>query len=61
LENGKTVIYVKDEPFIDCKYLLIDIPIPRISSFEEIESIDEAVERLDIESEQIKILHSSRN
>lgn len=47
LENDKTVIYVANERFTHCKYLLLTIPIEQISSFEEIESIDEAAVRLD--------------
>ncbi|UCC19893.1 MAG: zinc-ribbon domain-containing protein [Promethearchaeota archaeon] len=34
LENGKTVIYVKDEKFLQCKYLLIEIPKGQIKDFE---------------------------
>jgi len=47
LENAKTNLYVKDELFDQCKFLLIDIPIERVSSFEEVDSIDKAEERLD--------------
>ncbi len=59
LESKKTVIYVAGEPFKQCKFLLLNIPIDEIKSFDEIESIDEAAEKLDrsMESkrEQIKI------
>ena len=47
LEGEKTNIYVKDQLFNQCKFLLLNIPIDKISSFDEIESIDEAVEKLD--------------
>lgn len=53
LENGETNIYVKDQLFRQCKFLLLDIPVDKISSFEEIESIDEATERLDRTLEKI--------
>lgn len=47
LENAKTNLYVKDELFNQCKFLLIHIPIERVSSFEDIDSVDEAAEKLD--------------
>ncbi len=47
LEDGQTSIYVKGEYFRQCKYLLLNIPINRISDFDDIDSIDEASERLD--------------
>lgn len=50
-DNWETVIYVKGERFDQCSFLLINIPIDGIKSFDEIESIDEAAERLDIEAE----------
>ena len=43
----KTNIYVKGELFRQGSFLLINIPIEEISSFDSIESIDEAEERLD--------------
>lgn len=43
----ETAIYLKGERFNQCKFLLIEIPIDRIASFDEIESIDDAAERLD--------------
>ena len=46
LENGKTNIYVTGKLFKQCKYLLIKIPISDITSFEDIESIDEAAKGL---------------
>lgn len=53
LEGGRTIIYVKDEPFRQCKFLLIDIPIKKIELLNEIESIDEAAEKLDQAPEHI--------
>ncbi|MFX1593389.1 MAG: hypothetical protein ACFFCL_11920, partial [Promethearchaeota archaeon] len=47
LEDGKTNIYVKGQMFNQCKFLLLNIPVDKISSFDEIESIDEAAEKLD--------------
>ncbi len=47
LENEKTVIYVANDRSWHCKYLLLSIPIKDVSSFDEIESIDEAAELLD--------------
>ena len=42
LEEGKTIIYVDNERFSQCKYLLLNIHIDKISKFDEIQSIDEA-------------------
>lgn len=47
LERGETRIYVAGQPFIQCKFLLLNIPITEISTFDEIESIDEAAEKVD--------------
>jgi len=47
LEDGKTNIYIKGELFQQCKFLLLNIPVEKISSFDEINSIDEVEERLD--------------
>ena len=51
LENGRkgkeTVIYVDGKRFNQCKFLLLNIPIDKIKLFDEIESVDEAAERLD--------------
>ena len=47
LERSNTIIYVAGREFKQCKYLLIDIPINHISTFDEIDSIDEIKERLD--------------
>ncbi len=47
LENNQTLIYVNDEHFIQCMYLLLNIPKNKVQDFEEINSIDEASEILD--------------
>ncbi|MGQ4875689.1 MAG: leucine-rich repeat domain-containing protein [Promethearchaeia archaeon] len=47
LEKDKIFIYIKGEKFLQCKYLLIDIPIEKVKKFDDINSIDEAIERLD--------------
>ncbi|KKN25759.1 hypothetical protein LCGC14_0881440 [marine sediment metagenome] len=46
LEEGKTNIYVDGELFEQCKFLLINIPLEKAANFEEIDSIDEASEKL---------------
>lgn len=47
LEDGKTIIYVNEEQFKQCKYLLLNINVDDLGQLEEIESIDEAAEFLD--------------
>ncbi|MHA2009678.1 MAG: hypothetical protein ACXABO_14445 [Promethearchaeota archaeon] len=47
LKGEETFIYVKGEKFLQCKYLLLNIPVSEISTFDEIKSIDEAAELLD--------------
>ncbi|KKK42954.1 MAG: leucine-rich repeat domain protein [Candidatus Lokiarchaeum sp. GC14_75] len=47
LKKGKTIIYIKDKEFLQCKYLLIEIPIENIKEFKNILSIDELSEKLD--------------
>ncbi|MFX1531332.1 MAG: hypothetical protein ACFFBC_09475 [Promethearchaeota archaeon] len=47
LEHGHTNIYVGGKLFKQCKFLLLDIPITSTSDYNEIESIDEAAEKLD--------------
>ncbi|MFX1259425.1 MAG: hypothetical protein ACFFAN_16345, partial [Promethearchaeota archaeon] len=44
LEGTSTFIYVKGVRFNQCKYLLFEIPIDKITSLDRIESIDEIVE-----------------
>lgn len=57
LERGKTMIHVVGQPFIQCKFLLLNIPIPQMRSFDEIESIDEVADLVDgvLEEETRKI------
>ena len=47
LEEGKTNIYVAGELFRQCKFLFINIPVDAINEYEEVNSIDEAAEKLD--------------
>ncbi len=47
LEGEDTNVYTGGKFFSQCKYLLINIPITQLSSFDEITSIDEAAEKLD--------------
>ncbi|MFX1572018.1 MAG: leucine-rich repeat domain-containing protein [Promethearchaeota archaeon] len=47
LESGRTNIYVNNSRFIQCMYLLINIPVDKIEEYDEIESIDEASVKLD--------------
>lgn len=44
LERRQTNIYVNDEKFIQCKYLLLNLETTDFEKFDEIESIDEAFE-----------------
>lgn len=45
LENSKTVIYVSGKPFMQCKALIINIPTEEISFYNEIESIDDVIDK----------------
>lgn len=45
-EGGRTVIYVKNRPFRQCMYLLLDISANRVEKYDEIRSIDEAAVNL---------------
>jgi len=47
LERGETRVYIAGQPFIQCKFLLLNIPITDIRLFDEIDSIDEAAEKID--------------
>lgn len=47
LVGNRTNIYVNDQLFNQCKYLLLDIPRTRMGDFQDIDSIDEAAESLD--------------
>ncbi|MFX1488733.1 MAG: hypothetical protein ACFFBI_06265 [Promethearchaeota archaeon] len=46
LKGIKTTIYVAGEPFDQCKHLLLNIPVDQVESYEEIDSIDAAAEKL---------------
>jgi len=46
LEGGRTIIYVKNQPFRQCMYLLLDISINQVEKYDEIRSIDEAAVKL---------------
>ena len=47
LEGNKTNIYVQGKLFRQCKFLLLSIQVDKVSSFDIIDSIDEAEEKLD--------------
>ena len=47
LESDKTIIYVNNKKFLQCKYLLIDIPIEEFKDFDKVRSIDDVSEKLD--------------
>ncbi len=47
LEGKNTVIYIKDQRFRHCKYLLINVTPQNIGEFEDIKSIDDAAQLLD--------------
>ncbi|MFX1366522.1 MAG: tetratricopeptide repeat protein [Promethearchaeota archaeon] len=51
LEGKATNIYVKGKEFIQCKFLLLNIPIDKVRDFDDIKSIDEAAEKLNRELE----------
>lgn len=53
-EEQKIVIYVADELFHQCKFLLLEILIEEASSFDEIDSIDEAAVKLSRSQERNK-------
>ena len=52
LENNITFIYVNNEVFFHCKYILLEFPVEEAEDLSEIGSIDEAAERLDHSLEQ---------
>ena len=41
LEDGKTIIYVNNKSFLQCKYLAFNIPLRDVQEYETIQSIDE--------------------
>ena len=47
LEQERTMIYVKNQPFRQCMYLLMNIRTDKIREYDEIRSIDEAAVSLD--------------
>ena len=47
LEDSQSVIYVAEKRFRQCKFLMINISIENVSLIEEIESVDEAADKLD--------------
>jgi len=47
LQNDRTNIYVNGNLFNQCKYLLLNIPKDSVHLYDNIESIDEAAEKLD--------------
>ena len=47
LEDGRTNIYVNNQLFMHCKYILLNFPIGELKGIAKINSIDEAVEKLD--------------
>ena len=59
LEEEKTVIYVAGERFQQCKFLLLNISVDQISTISDIESIDEATERLSHSLEPIDESYSN--
>ncbi len=46
MEDQLTIIYVAGERFQQCKFLLLNIPVDKQNSFDDIKSIDEASEKL---------------
>ncbi|NVM46824.1 MAG: leucine-rich repeat domain-containing protein [Candidatus Lokiarchaeota archaeon] len=55
-EDEKTIIYVAGKRFRQCINLLLDIPVDDIREFDQIQSIDEAAERLSksMEDEELR-------
>jgi len=45
LEENKTVIYVAGEKFRQCSKLILEIPVNNITDFDEIQSVDDIVEK----------------
>ncbi len=52
LERGETRLYIDYKPFVQCKFLLLNIPIEEATFLSDIESIDEAQGRLDSSMEE---------
>lgn len=47
LVDSKTIIYIGGEPFHQCKYLLLNVPITELTSLEDLNSVDEIADNLD--------------
>jgi len=47
IEGARTIIYVAGKRFIQCKFLLLNIPISEVESLGELKSLDEITEKLD--------------
>ena len=45
LECEKTNIYINNKRFNQCRHLLFSIPVQDVGDYDEIDSIDEAIER----------------
>lgn len=54
-EYGQTNIYLDNKLFRQCKFLLLEIPVDKVSSFDELGSIDEVAERLDKSMEKTSV------
>ncbi|MFX1453712.1 MAG: hypothetical protein ACFFCM_22975 [Promethearchaeota archaeon] len=56
--RNKTYIYVRNKKFIHCKYLLLNIPLHKVENYDELNSIDDDIEKLDksLEKEFEKII-----
>ncbi len=53
LEDEQTIIYVKGQIFNQCVFLLLNINVDEMSTFDEIDSIDEAAEKLNVSLEYL--------
>jgi len=54
-EDEKTIIYVAGKRFRQCVNLLLDIPVDDIREFDQIDSIDEAAEKIGIATENEEV------
>ena len=50
-DGEEPTIYVSGVPFMQCAFLLLNIEVNKVSEFDEIDSIDEAAEKLDASME----------
>ena len=50
-DGEEPTIYVLGVPFMQCAFLLLNIEVNKVSQFDEIDSIDEAAEKLDASME----------